>query len=101
MGRYARRKGKAASCKGIGRRGGKTKTRTRDIDQIKNDITEDILNNEEFIDKLVTGDTDKTSQWYCVECSRFFQNGGILLKHTKSKAHKQRVKKLKDWPDDM
>lgn len=96
MGRYARRKGKAASCKGIGKRGGKTKTKTRDLDQIKDDIA----NNEKFVQALDSTGEEKISHLYCVQCARLFQSEDILAKHLKSKTHKQRVKKLEDWPSD-
>lgn len=95
MGRYARRKGKAASCKGIGRRGGKTKTKTRDLDQIKGDI----LNNETFV-KILDAGEEKLSHLYCIECARLFQSEEVLEKHLKSKSHKHRLRKLKDWPSD-
>lgn len=96
MGRNARSKGKAASCKGIGRRGGKTKTKKRDLDQIKSDV----INSEEFMKALDAGD-EKVSHMYCVHCARFFQSKEILARHLTSKAHKHRVRKLKDWPTDM
>ena len=96
MGRYARRKGKAASCKGIGRRGGKTKTKTRDLDQIQGDI----VNNDKFVELLDAGGEEKVSHLYCVQCARFFQSADILTKHLKSKTHKHRVRKLKDWPTE-
>jgi bud site selection protein 20 len=94
MGRNARKKGKSASCKGIGRRGGKTKTRIRDLDQIQADLA----SNEEFLKALDGADEEKVSHLYCVECSRFFQSQEILAEHKKSKAHKHRLRKLKDWP---
>lgn len=94
MGRYARKKGKAASCKGIGKRGGKTKTKTRDLDQIKDDI----INNQEFLKALDSVDEGKVSHLYCIHCSRFFQSSDILDEHLKSKTHKHRVRRLKDWP---
>lgn len=96
MGRYARRKGKPASCKGIGRRGGKTKTKTRDLDQIKGDIS----NSEEFLKALDKVGEEKVSHLYCVQCSRLFQSAEILTKHLNSKSHKHRVRKLKDWPTE-
>lgn len=96
MGRNARRKGKAASCKGIGRRGGKTKTKTRDLDQ----INDDILNNDKFVEILDATAEEKVSHLYCVHCSRFFQSAEILSKHLNSKTHKHRLRKLKDWPTD-
>lgn len=96
MGRYARRKGKPASCKGIGKRGGKTKTKTRDLDQIK----EDIANSDKFVEILDATGEEKISHLYCIHCSRLFQSEEILAKHVNSKCHKQRVKKLKDWPTD-
>lgn len=97
MGRYARKKGKAASCKGIGRRGGKTKTKTRDLDQIK----EDLVNSEEFLKSLDEVDEEPISHLYCVQCARLFQSTEILAKHLTSKTHKHRVRKLKEWlPED-
>lgn len=99
MGRYARRKGKASSCKGIGRRGGKTKTRTKDLDEIKADLNQ--LNEDGFIKGTLSLDEDKPDKtFYCCECARYFQTQVILQKHRDSKIHKQRVKKLKDFPED-
>lgn len=94
MGRNARRKGKAASCKGIGRRGGKTKTKTRDFDQIKGDL----IKSDELKVILDAEGEEKVSHLYCLECARFFQSEDILAKHITSKAHKHRLRKLKDWP---
>lgn len=88
MGRYARSKGKAASCKGIGRRGGKTKTKTRDLDQINID-----LKNPELV-------TRENGEPYCIQCAREFQTVEVLKKHLNSKIHKHRVRKLKDWPTE-
>lgn len=92
MGRYARKKGKGTSCKGIGKRGGKTKTKTRDLDQ----ISEDILNNDQFVKALDSTGEEKISHLYCVECARLFQTTDILSKHLKSKSHKHRLRKLKE-----
>lgn len=96
MGRYARRKGKPASCKGIGRRGGKTKTRTKDLDEIKAEMARGTINE----DGTLTLNEDNAKNFYCNECARFFQSTLILQKHLSSKIHKQRVKKLKEFPED-
>ena len=99
MGRYARRKGKGTSCKGIGKRGGKTKTRTRDFDQIKSDIA----NSKEFMRQLEAikkDDEELSDQAYCLPCARFFQDTETLHKHESSKCHKQRLKKLKSWDEE-
>lgn len=93
MGRYARKKGKGSSCKGIGKRGGKTKTKTRDLDQ----ISEDIMNREEFLKVLDSTGDEKISDLYCVECSRTFQSSEVLDIHLRSKTHKHRVRRLKDY----
>lgn len=97
MGRYARKKGKAASCKGIGRRGGKTKTKTRDLDQ----INKDLLEKEVIAQQLDANNDGKVSHLYCIHCARFFQSTEILAKHLTSKIHKHRIRKLKDWPEDQ
>lgn len=97
MGRYARRKGKPASCKGIGKRGGKTKTKTRDLDQ----ITEDLVNSDNFLKAIDSSGEEKISHLYCIECSRFFQSRDILERHIKSKSHKHRLRKLKDFSSEI
>lgn len=97
MGRYARKKGKSASCKGIGRRGGKTKTKTKDLDQIKSEI----IDTEKLLESLdANSEEGMISHLYCPTCARFFQSAGILAKHMNSKIHKHRLRKLKDWPED-
>lgn len=97
MGRYARKKGKASSCKGIGRRGGKTKTKTRDLDQIKVDLA----NKEQFLQQLDANfEEEQISDSYCISCARLFQDAETLAKHIKSKNHKRRIKKLKEWTED-
>lgn len=97
MGRYARKKGKSASCKGIGKRGGKTRTRTKDLDQINEDLVKVAL--DKFA--LPGEDLEEKGQFYCASCARHFQSDSILSAHMKTKVHKQRLKKLKDWPTDM
>lgn len=100
MGRYARKKGKASSCKGFGRRGGKTKTKSRDIDQIKKDM----VNKQKFVEDLkANAKTDEdfvTTDSYCFPCARFFQDSDTLADHQTSKQHKRRVKKVNEWQDD-
>ncbi|CAD5226771.1 unnamed protein product [Bursaphelenchus xylophilus] len=72
------------------------KRKAKDLDQIHDDLKPEKavkLNNQE-IDLDVAGD----AQHYCIECSRYFIDGHTLLKHKKTKVHKNQVKRLKDPP---
>lgn len=98
MGRLARKKGKTGPCQGYGRRGGKTRTKTKDLDE----IIANLKNKDELLKSLPL-DLDQigNGQHYCVECARYFQDKDVLLKHEKSKSHKRRLKKLNEdgWQD--
>ncbi|KAI9296542.1 hypothetical protein K502DRAFT_364103 [Neoconidiobolus thromboides FSU 785] len=74
----------------------RTRARTRDLDQIHDDLKEgkkESLLNQEF-----NPDLPGAGQFYCVECSRHFIDERSLKEHTRSKQHRRRLKDLKDGP---
>ncbi|XP_065182735.1 zinc finger protein 593-like [Sycon ciliatum] len=72
----------------------RTKRRTKDMDQIHDDLKE--------VKKLTTQPIDYdlpgAGQYYCVECARYFTDGTSKEEHIKSKLHKRRLKELKNIP---
>ncbi|CAI5758964.1 unnamed protein product [Candida verbasci] len=75
----------------------KTKRRERDLDLIYDD-----LSTKESIYKLKNQPLDEykpgLGQYYCIECSKYFENQQSLNRHQSSKIHKRRVKLLKQRP---
>eukprot|EP01135_Chromosphaera_perkinsii_P006086 Nk52_evm4s392 gene=Nk52_evmTU4s392 len=74
----------------------KVKRRTKDLDQIHEDLTPEKraqLENQE-----VDLDLPGMGQFYCVECSRYFTTEVHLREHVKSKIHRRRLKELKCPP---
>lgn len=74
----------------------KTKHRTKDVDEILEDLKpENLLKNE---NKEIDEDLPGLGQFYCVFCSRYFTDKNTLETHFKSKEHKKRVKRTKEEP---
>ncbi|KAH3660251.1 hypothetical protein OGAPHI_007456 [Ogataea philodendri] len=75
----------------------KTKRRTRDLDQIHGD-----LSSVESIQRLKHQPQDETKpglgQYFCIHCSKYFQDNKALGAHLKGKIHKRRVKDLSKNP---
>ena len=74
----------------------RVKRRTKDIDQIHEDLVPErrtmLENQEEDLDLPGLG------QHYCVECARHFTTEVHLKEHLKSKVHRRRLKELKCPP---
>ncbi|XP_059153438.1 zinc finger protein 593 homolog, partial [Physella acuta] len=72
----------------------RTKRRTRDLDQIHNDM--------KSLDSLLKQDADLdkpgAAQFYCLTCAKYFINDKSLADHFKSKPHKRRLKALETEP---
>ncbi|CCH60739.1 hypothetical protein TBLA_0D02350 [Henningerozyma blattae CBS 6284] len=75
----------------------KTKRRTRDLDQIYDD-----LSSQEKISSLLNQPLDETKpglgQHYCIHCAKYMETSIALKTHLKTKVHKRRVKALKGVP---
>ncbi|EQC39150.1 hypothetical protein SDRG_03356 [Saprolegnia diclina VS20] len=83
---------KRAHCKKKGyKRGHATKSRSRDIDQIQDD-----LKKEETTGTVMTFELDEDlpglGQFYCTPCGRHFMDEVARTVHIKSKVHKRRLK---------
>ena len=65
----------------------KTKARTKDLDQIHEDLQDS--NPSKFTSEL-DPDLPGLGQFYCIECARYFTNECSLLDHIKTKLHKKR-----------
>jgi bud site selection protein 20 len=74
------------------KRAKKTKAKTRDLDQIFNDM--EPINYQKLSQQPVDADLPGFGQFYCVQCARHFINSEAKLDHLKTKAHKKRVKTL-------
>lgn len=74
----------------------KTKRRTKDLDQIDEDIKPQ--NAEKLINQEVDLDRPGNAQFYCVHCARYFINDHALQDHFKTKVHKRRLKALELEP---
>lgn len=69
---------------------GKTKRRTRDFDQIVNDMKSE--NYEKTLQQMTEFDEDKPGlgKYYCVACAKYFINEQILKEHFETKRHKRK-----------
>ena len=72
----------------------RTKRRTKDMDQIHDDLKEP----EKLTSQPIDYDLPGAGQHYCVECGRYFTDETSQEEHVKSKLHKRRLKELKDVP---
>ncbi|KAJ3348563.1 hypothetical protein HDU83_001245 [Entophlyctis luteolus] len=91
-------------------RAARTRARTRDIDQIYEDIQKlrsptDSRPVHEHVDSVVAKppaaldpDLPGLGQFYCIHCAKYFISQDALTVHAASKPHKKRVKELKVEP---
>ncbi|EAS36372.3 bud site selection protein 20 [Coccidioides immitis RS] len=75
----------------------KTKRRTRDYDQVRNDI-DSARHLELYKETKDVEDLPGLGQYYCVECSKWFESEYNLTAHRKGKNHKRRIRLLKEEP---
>ncbi|KAK9457568.1 hypothetical protein V1511DRAFT_493992 [Dipodascopsis uninucleata] len=75
----------------------KTKRRTRDLDQVHED-----LSSEASVQKLSSQPLDESKpglgQYYCIECAKYFETEFAQTMHRRGKNHKRRVRLLKEIP---
>ncbi|KAK6986620.1 zinc finger protein 593 [Biomphalaria glabrata] len=72
----------------------RTRHRTRDIDQVH----EDMKSPESLLKQAVDLDKPGSAQFYCLTCAKYFINETALSDHFKSKPHKRRLKALETEP---
>ncbi|KAK2612157.1 hypothetical protein QQS21_001887 [Conoideocrella luteorostrata] len=85
---------------GIGNKRTVTKTRrkTRDIDQIKEDIISS-RHLAQFKNSKADEELPGLGRHYCIECAKWFDTEATLSAHRRAKPHKRRVKQLREEPD--
>ena len=74
----------------------RTRNRTKDLDQIDNDLTE--KNAEKLLNQEIDSDKPGKAQFYCLHCARYFINDQALNEHFRTKVHKRRMKALELEP---
>jgi bud site selection protein 20 len=72
----------------------KTKRRTRDIDQVH----EDLKNPEKILNAQPDEDLPGEGRFPCIACARFFQTAEALHLHEQTKVHKRRLKMALEDP---
>ena len=79
------------------KKGWRTKRRTKDLDEIDNDLKPD--NAEKLVSKAPL-DLDKPGlgQFYCIHCAKHFIDSRAFETHVKGKPHKRRLNALKTEP---
>ncbi|XP_015594956.1 zinc finger protein 593 homolog [Cephus cinctus] len=78
------------------KKGWRTKRRTKDLDEIDDDIKEE--NAKKLLNQQVDFDKPGAAQHYCVHCARYFINDRALQDHFATKVHKRRLKALELEP---
>lgn len=78
------------------KRGWRTKRKTRDLDEISEDLKEE--NTKKLLHQEVDFDRPGAAQHYCVHCARYFINETALHTHFTTKPHKRRLKALEIEP---
>lgn len=68
------------------------KTRTKDIDQIQDELT--MIASGKELRGIVDEDAPGGGRFYCVPCARHFISGEVLAEHERTKVHKRRVKEV-------
>eukprot|EP01112_Ceratiomyxa_fruticulosa_P004957 TRINITY_DN1551_c0_g1_i1.p1 TRINITY_DN1551_c0_g1~~TRINITY_DN1551_c0_g1_i1.p1 ORF type:complete len:121 (-),score=17.12 TRINITY_DN1551_c0_g1_i1:29-391(-) len=71
----------------------KTKRRTKDLDQIFDDVN-DPETKQKLEHQEVDEDLPGLGQHYCVHCAKYFIDDKTLTEHFGTKNHKRQVKKL-------
>ncbi|KAG2460978.1 zinc finger protein 593 [Polypterus senegalus] len=74
----------------------KTKRRTKDLDQIHDDMKPGVA--EKLLHQEVDYDIAGNAQHYCLHCARYFIDLKSLKEHFKTKVHKRRLKQLSETP---
>lgn len=74
----------------------RTKRRTKDLDEIDNDLKEE--NAKQLLNQDVDFDKPGNAQFYCLHCARYFIDNQALGEHFRTKVHKRRLKALELEP---
>ncbi|CAL1273503.1 unnamed protein product [Larinioides sclopetarius] len=86
MTRYSRKKGNHGYT--AKRKQLKVKRRTKDLDEIDNDL--EPQNAENLLNQPIDLDVAGAAQHYCLHCARYFIDDNALQAHFRTKVHKRR-----------
>ncbi|KAI9348966.1 hypothetical protein DFJ73DRAFT_834451 [Zopfochytrium polystomum] len=75
-------------------RAARTRARTKDLDQIHDDLKAP----EKLLSQPEDADLPGLGQHYCLQCARYFTTAAALDAHLQTKLHKKRLKRLKEEP---
>lgn len=101
MPKFSRKRGcgkQAAAKKGY-KKSIKTANRSKDIDQIQDELK--LYNNQntvhipftkDVIELPVDVDKPGSGQYYCRYCAKYFISDGVLKEHERTKPHKKRIR---------
>ncbi|KAG7197914.1 hypothetical protein KM043_016153 [Ampulex compressa] len=78
------------------KKGWRTKRRTKDLDEINEDLKEENVAN--LINQEIDLEKPGAGQHYCVHCAKHFINDTALRSHFSTKVHKRRLKALELEP---
>uniref|UniRef100_T1PFR5 Zinc finger protein 593 homolog n=1 Tax=Musca domestica TaxID=7370 RepID=T1PFR5_MUSDO len=73
----------------------RVRNRTRDLDQIDQDLQ---TQSAELINQPVDLEKPGFAQFYCVHCAKYFIDDNAMQTHFRSKVHKRRLKALEVEP---
>eukprot|EP00040_Diaphanoeca_grandis_P029930 m.176164 g.176164 ORF g.176164 m.176164 type:complete len:156 (-) comp31842_c4_seq12:512-979(-) len=77
----------------------RTKRRTRDVDQTRADMLNNVVVQKVAKETTVgDGDLPGMGKFYCLSCNRYMVDAHALQTHLRSKIHKRKIKKLQDEP---
>merc|ERR1711892_1209460 len=71
-------------------------SRTKDLDQIDNDLKAEVVGG--LLEQKIDYDKAGLGQFYCVHCAKDFIDTHAFRDHVKSKVHKRRLHALKTEP---
>ncbi|CAL8091757.1 unnamed protein product [Calicophoron daubneyi] len=76
----------------------KVKRRTRDIDQVWNDVKEENIQKRVAEATKPDEDLPGLGQHFCITCSKYFIDQRTMDTHVRGKPHKRRLRALKEAP---
>ncbi|THD19592.1 Bud site selection protein 20 [Fasciola hepatica] len=76
----------------------KVKNRSRDIDQVWEDVKEENVDRRLAEATEINEDLPGMGKYFCVSCSKYFVDQLTLDVHRSSKPHKRRLKTLEETP---
>jgi bud site selection protein 20 len=90
--------GRVNKHKGSNKRGRRKRTLARAVDQIYDDMADPLRAEALRSKQPIDFDLPGLGQHYCIECARYFIDANVLVQHTRTKLHKNRIKELKEKP---